>query len=142
MPISGGTPVQLSDRIAVAGPMVSYDGQHVAFQSTGKNGKIVAVNIDDGVESKSDLELAETFDPEYRLAHWIPGQRAVAFVDIRTGVPELWKKQPIAGAPETQLTHFTSGLFSDFSYSPDGKFIAMARGSNKSDAVRFTDTSK
>jgi hypothetical protein len=43
---------------------------------------------------------------------------------------------------ETQLTHFTSGVFWDFRYSPDGKFIAMARGSNKSDAVRFTDSSK
>ena len=122
--------------------MVSDDGQHVAFQSASKNGRIVAVNIEDGVESKSDLELAETFDPSVRLARWIPGQRAVAFADIRTGVPNLWKKQPVAGAPEIQLTHFTSGEFWDFRYSPDGKYIAMARGSFKSDAVRFTDTSK
>ena len=141
-PISGGAAVKVSDRIAVMGPMVSVDGRHVAFQSSSQNGRIVAVNIEDGLESKSDLELAETFDPYVRLARWIPGERAVAFVDIRTGVPNLWKKQPIAGAPETQLTHFTSGMFRDFRYSPDGKFIAMARGSNKSDAVRFTDTSK
>jgi serine/threonine protein kinase len=142
LPISGGAPVQVSDRIAIADPMVSYDGQHVAFQSTGRNGRIVAVNIEGGVESKSDLELAETFDPTARLARWIPGERAVAFVDIRSSVPNLWKKQPMAGAPETQLTHFTSGMFWDFRYSPDGKYIAMARGSNKSDAVRFSDTSK
>ena len=142
LPISGGAPVQVSDRIAIAEPMVSYDGRHVAFQSSGQDGRIVAVNIEDGVESKSDLELAETFDPFMRLARWIPGERAVAFVDIRTGMPNLWKKQPMAGAPETQLTHFTSGVFWDFRYSPDGKFIAMARGSSKSDAVRFTDTSK
>jgi Tol biopolymer transport system component len=142
LPISGGAPVQVSDRIAIAEPMVSYDGQHVAFQSIGKNGRIVAVNIEGGVESKSDLELAETFDPTSRLARWIPGERAVAFVDIRTSVPNLWRKQPMAGAPEKQLTHFTSGMFWDFRYSPDGKYIAMARGSNKSDAVRFTDSSK
>jgi serine/threonine protein kinase/Tol biopolymer transport system component len=142
IPISGGAPVKVSDRIAIMGPMVSVDGQHVAFQSSGKNEKIVAVNIENGVESKSDLELAETFDPSVRLARWIPGERAVAFVDIRTGVPNLWKKQPMPGAPETQLTHFTSDMFWDFRYSPDGKHIAMARGSNKSDAVRFTDTSK
>jgi eukaryotic-like serine/threonine-protein kinase len=142
MPISGGAPVQVSDRVAISEPMISSDGQHIAFQSTGKNGRIVAVNIVDGVESKSDLELAETFEPDNRLARWIPGQVAVAFVDIRTGVQNLWMKQPAAGAPEKQLTHFTSGDFSDFRYSPDGKFIAMARGLNKSDAVRFTDTSK
>jgi serine/threonine protein kinase len=142
LPISGGAPVQVSDRIAIAEPMVSYDGQHVAFQSTGRSGRIVAVNIEGGVVSKSDLELAETFDPYGRLARWMPGERAVAFVDIRTGVPNLWKKQPMPGAPETQLTHFTSGIFWDFRYTPDGKFIAMARGSIKSDAVRFTDTSK
>lgn len=100
------------------------------------------MNMENGVESKSDLELAETFEPERRLARWIPGQAAVAFVDIRTGVQNLWMKQPAAGAPEKQLTHFNSGEIFDFRYSPDGKYIAMARGSNKSDAVRFTDTSK
>jgi Tol biopolymer transport system component len=142
IPISGGKPVQVSDRIALIGPMISSDGQHVAFQSAGQNGRIVAVNIESGVESKTDLELAETFDSTARFARWIPGERAVAFVDIRTGVPNLWTKQPAAGAPEKQLTHFTSGNFFDFRYSPDGKFIAMARGSKKSDAVRFTDTSK
>jgi eukaryotic-like serine/threonine-protein kinase len=142
MPISGGAPVQVSDRVAISEPMISSDGQHIAFQSTGKNERIVAVNIVDGVESKSDLELAETFEPNARLARWIPGQVAVAFVDIRTGVQNLWMKQPAAGAPEKQLTHFTSGGFSDFRYSPDGKLIAMSRGSYKTDAVRFTDTSK
>jgi Tol biopolymer transport system component len=141
MPVSGGAPVQVSDRIALAEPMVSVDGQHLAFQASGENGKIVAVNIEAGVQGKSDLDLAETFDPS-RLARWIPGERAVAFTDIRTGVPNIWVKQPIAGAPEKQLTHFTSGVFWDFRYSPDGKFIAMARGSGKSDAVRFTDTAK
>jgi serine/threonine protein kinase/Tol biopolymer transport system component len=142
IPISGGAPVQVSARTALAGPMVSVDGQHIAFQSSGENGKIVAVNIEGGVQAKSDLELAETFDQGVRLARWIPGERAVAFVDIRTGVPNIWIKQPIAGAPEKQLTHFTSGMFWDFRYSPDGKFIAMARGSRKSDAVRFTNVSK
>jgi eukaryotic-like serine/threonine-protein kinase len=142
MPISGGAAARVSERVAITGPMISADGQHIAFQSTGKNGRIVAVNIVNGVESKSDLELTETFEPQRRLARWIPGQAAVAFVDIRTGVENLWMKQPAAGAPEKQLTHFTSGNFFDFRYSPDGKFIAMARGSNKSDAVRFTDNSK
>ncbi len=140
--ISGGAPVQVSDRMALMGPMVSADGQNIAFQTSGKNGRIVAVNIAGGVESKSDLELAETFDPTSRLARWIPGQRAVAFVDIRTGVPNLWTKQPMAGAPEKQLSHFTFDAIWDFRYSPDGKYIAIVRGSEKTDAVRFSDTSK
>ncbi len=142
MPVSGGAPVQVSDRIAIGEPMISSDGRYVAFQSLGKNGRIVAVNIVAGVESKSDLELSETFEPDFRIARWMPGERAVAFVDIRTGAPNLWMKQPIAGAPEKQLTHFTSGVIWDFRYSPDGKFIAIARGSDQRDAVRFTDTSK
>jgi eukaryotic-like serine/threonine-protein kinase len=142
IPISGGKPVQVSDRLATMGPMISADGQNVAFQSPGKNGRIVAVNIEAGVESKSDLELADTFDPTDRLARWIPGQRAVAFVDIRTGVPNLWIKQPTAGTSEKQLTHFTSDAIWDFRYSLDGKYIAVVRGSEKTDAVRFTDNSK
>ncbi len=142
IPIAGGAAVQVSDRVAIAEPMVSADGEHIAFQSAGKNGRIVAVNIVHGVESKSDLELAETFEPTNRIARWIPGQAAVAFVDIRTGEQNLWTKQPAAGAPEKQLTHFSSGEIFDVRYSLDGKYIAIARGSIKSDAVRFTDTSK
>jgi hypothetical protein len=109
-------------------------GRHIILQSSAENARIAAATL--RLESHGDLELSATFDP-YRLARSIPGERSVAFVDIRTGIPYVGKKQPIGGAPEVQLIHFTSGRCEDFRYSPDGKFIAMARGSNKRGVVRF-----
>ena len=43
-----------------------------------------------------------------------------------------------ADGPAKQLTHFPSGVVWDFAWSPDGKSIAFARGTDQSDAVLFT----
>jgi hypothetical protein len=40
--------------------------------------------------------------------------------------------------PTKQLSHFTSGVIWDYGWSPDGKFIALARRTDQSDAVLFT----
>jgi hypothetical protein len=58
-------------------------------------------------------------------------------VDLRTGTPNLWAI-PLFGGPQTQLTHFSSGVIWACAYSSDGKLIAIARGSRQSDAVLFT----
>ena len=139
IPISGGTPEQVSSRVAVGSPIISYDGKSLLFPSL-KNGKVVGALIESGVEAKSDVVVTETMDPSIHVAHWTPNGQSVVYLDVRTGAPNLWTF-PIYGA-ETQLTHFASGAIWDFSYSPDGKFIAIARGSTQSDAVQFTNSNK
>jgi serine/threonine protein kinase len=53
-------------------------------------------------------------------------------------------KQVIAGRPveleRLQLTNFESGNIFDQRFSPDGKLIAISKGSISSDAVLFIDT--
>jgi Tol biopolymer transport system component len=77
----------------------------------------------------------------YDSAHgvrWTPdGGRSLAAVDIRSGTPNLWSGI-FGDGPANQLTHFTSGVVSDFGWSSDGKYIALARGTDQSDAVLFT----
>jgi hypothetical protein len=62
----------------------------------------------------------------------------IAVVDIRTGVPNLWATSIFRKAPDEQLTHFTSGMILSVAYSPDGKWLAMIRGTQQSDAVLFS----
>jgi hypothetical protein len=66
--------------------------------------------------------------------------RYVAFGDIRTEASNLWAHPAIGSGPEKQITHFTSGVVWNFKDSPDGKLVALSRGTNQSDAVLFTST--
>jgi Tol biopolymer transport system component len=140
MPISGGAPVRVSDRISSAGgPFLSLDGRDVFFPSFDKNGTIVVVMVSavTGAQEGAEIKVWDTF---YESAHglrWTRDGRSLAAVDIRSGTPNLWSG-PIVSAPTKQLTHFTSGAIWDFGWSPDGKYIALARGTDQSDAVLFT----
>jgi serine/threonine protein kinase len=44
-------------------------------------------------------------------------------------------RQPIAGGPPKQITNFSSGLIFGFSWSRDGKQLAIARGNRTSDII-------
>ena len=67
----------------------------------------------------------------------MPDSRSLAVVDLRSGAPNLWAI-PLFGGPQMQLTHFPSGVIWACVYSPEGKSVALARGSRQSDAVLFT----
>jgi Tol biopolymer transport system component len=69
---------------------------------------------------------------------WTPDGRAVAFVDNRDGVGNLWA-QPIAGGAPVKLTHFTAEHIWYFAFSRDGRQIAIARGTSTTDAVLITN---
>lgn len=90
---------------------------------------------------ESELAPKETFDTVVRrAANWMPDNRYVAFGDIRTGTSNLWAQPAIGSGAEKQITHFSSGVVWNFQYSPDGKLVALSRGTNQSDAVLFTNT--
>lgn len=139
MPISGGAPVRVSDRISIGGgPIISLDGRDVAFGSLDKNGTIVGVIVSAGTGAQEGAEIKLADTTYYGAAHarWTPDGRSVVGVDFRSGTPNLWSG-PSFG-PAKQLTHFTSGVVWDFGWSVDGKLIALARGTDQSDAVSFT----
>jgi len=67
------------------------------------------------------------------------GQSIPVMVDVRSGTSNLWALPLLGRGQEKQITHFTTGTIWDFAYSPDGKWIAMARGPMRSDAVMFRE---
>jgi Tol biopolymer transport system component len=78
-----------------------------------------------------------TFDPASRAMYWQPDGRHVVMADIRTGSSNLWALPVLGAGQEKQLTHFTTGIVWSFQYSPDGKWIAMARDPDQNDVVLF-----
>lgn len=46
--------------------------------------------------------------------------------------------QPLDGTAASPVTHFTEGEIFDFRPSPDGKWLAMSRGSISNDVVLIT----
>ena len=135
---SGGTPIRFSDRVAISPPFVSLDGHHVVFATPRKDGSIGATlaSAETGAV-ESEITISPTIDASVRTGCWMPDNRSMAIVDIRTGTPNLWA-YPLSGGGAKQVTHFTSGVIWNCHYSPDGKWIALARGSNLSDVVLFT----
>ena len=138
-PISGGAPVRVSDRISSGVAILSLDGRHVLFGSFDKNGTIVGVMVSavTGAQEGAEIKLGDTLSDSAHGVRWTPDGRSLAAVDIRSGTPNLWSGI-LGKGPAKQLTHFTSGVVWDFGWSSDGKYIALARGTDQSDAVLFS----
>jgi serine/threonine protein kinase/Tol biopolymer transport system component len=136
---NGENATRLSDRISISPPFLSLDGRWITFAGPDKQGAIVATTIstEDGSVHAVD-DVGNTMDPNVRTGAWMPDSRRIAIVDIRTGVPNVWVTSIFKKTPDEQLTHFTSGIILSLAYSPDGKWLAMIRGTQQSDAVLFS----
>jgi len=136
---SGGDPVRVSDDPVLGPPLLTIDGHLLLFAVALPSGAPVAkIAAPDTGAIVGEKTLESTIDAAHRIGAWMPGNGAVAIADVRTGVPNLWAIPFIGGGEEKQLTRFTSGAIFRVAYSPDGKLIAVAHGSEDSDAVLFT----
>ncbi len=122
----------------VIGINLAQDGKHILFASLDyqHNNKLSV-----GQATLDGSAPIAFLDPPPRTAilrdgRWIPGQQALAYVDARSGVPNVWT-YPLNGKPPQQLTHFVSGRIFGIALSPDGSKIAFSRGSINSDVVLF-----
>jgi Tol biopolymer transport system component len=123
-------------------PQVSPDGKLLAYffdDEQTQRPKIGIIKFDGGALVKIiDLPLSAApgsyEDIFYRGWHWSPDGRALVYVNTLGGVSNLWS-QPIAGGAAKQITNFKSDRILTFSYSWDGRQLALARGSRTSDAV-------
>ena len=61
---------------------------------------------------------------------------------IREGQADNLWLQPLNGSPGKQLTSFQSEFISDWSYSDDGKQLALIRGHRQADVVLLRDSGK
>ena len=71
---------------------------------------------------------------EYRGFEWLPDGRALAVIEDRDGVPNVWTL-PLDGSKKQQLTNFKTDRIFSFSWSPDGKSLVVARGPVVSDVI-------
>jgi Tol biopolymer transport system component len=131
MPLEGGTPRQLSPMFATASFDVSPDGASVAFVSV-KDGKAALMIC--GLPACVPREIPTAANFSNAPLHWMPDGRAIAYVDSQTQL-NLWA-QPLDGGPPHLLTHFDDGrTIGNFSWSRDGKNLAVSRVVTTSDIV-------
>jgi eukaryotic-like serine/threonine-protein kinase len=126
MPFAGGQATQVISNSSYLAT-VSPDGRLLAYYDPDN---IVVVPIDGGPPIK-------TFDGNNNKLQWSPDGRALTYLVNRDFVPNLWI-QPLDGEAR-QLTNFTSQGISSYAWSRDGKQIAVARTSFKSDIVLISE---
>jgi serine/threonine protein kinase/Tol biopolymer transport system component len=133
----GGTQIKISDAVA-RGAEVSPDGKLLAYYALDeqtKRKRFVVVRFDDGAPFKTfDLPVTASED----VWRWSPDSRALVYTDTQAGVSNLWRL-PLDGARPAQITDFKSDTIRYFSYSRDGRQLALSRGNITRDAVLISD---
>ncbi|HKP13676.1 MAG TPA: hypothetical protein VJZ91_16265, partial [Blastocatellia bacterium] len=139
-PLEGGPATPLAS-FSARRPIVSPDGRLIAcnFNNEQKGEWEIAVIRVEGGEPIRVLQLPGFYDspspPERPLA-WTPDSRALLYINDEGKASNVWSV-PLGGGPHRQLTHFTEGRIFNFSLSPDGKRLVLARGSTATDIVLF-----
>lgn len=141
VPINGGNPEVIpgtGDFVSAAS--LSPDGKQLAFSSEGGTGGVMVHIISVVAASHSP---AQTITPDPRISAtpaFTPDGKALCYRITENGVANLWI-QPLDGSPGHQVTHFTSGSFKMFRWSPDGHTLGILRTSTQSDIVIFRESS-
>jgi Tol biopolymer transport system component/phage shock protein PspC (stress-responsive transcriptional regulator) len=135
MDLGGGPPAPLSDLLLLGDAIYSPDGMRImAALLDPKTGKIQGCFLpSSGRPSLSCHDAPTTLDP-MGIIGWMPDGRGMAALDNRSGIPNLWTF-PFDGSPGKQLTHFLKSEIHGFDWSPDGKRIALSRGSSEQNVV-------
>ena len=136
IPIEGGEPMPIFEG-SVTCPTVSPDGKTVAFvlRKAKQPNRIALISFEGGEIIKmfdAKLESYPLWDKQN--LQWTPDGRGIYFVAFNNGVSNIWR-QPIDGSPPVQVTHFQEGRIFNFAFSPDGKQLALSRGTFNSDVV-------
>ncbi len=138
--IDGGDAVQLTE------PPLFY---YIFFVSP--DGKQIVCNVNDLSMRKFRVAIlpveggkpTKFFDLPRTVSlpspvQWSADGRALVYMDTRDGVSNLWS-QPLDGGAPKQLTDFKSELIGDFSWSRDGRQLALTRGTVTNDAIMISD---
>jgi Tol biopolymer transport system component len=136
LPIDGGTPTEIANSRSGIFGTISPDGQWVAYgyqDPSSTKPKIAVIAATGGAIAHDFTRPAGTTG----LA-WSPDQKGIQYLLTRNGATNVWE-QPLAGGPPHPVTSFTSGEIFDFSWTPDGKELLLARGEDTSDVVMISN---
>jgi eukaryotic-like serine/threonine-protein kinase len=146
--VDGGAPIDLVAGGDERNPQISPDGRLLAYffnDEQTKRPRLAVINAEGGTPVKtfdlpvSSLGIYETgFSHLYRGFHWSPDGRSLVYINTLSGVSNLWR-QPLDGGKPVQITDFKSDLIYNFAYAPDGRTLALARGSHTRDAVLISE---
>ena len=134
--LKGGKPFEVSNH-PCRGIDISSDGKQIAcvYRSPTHSWKLAIIPFSGGRATKLlDLDAKAVDWP----IGWTPDGQAVAFEAERGGVLNIWV-QPVGGGPARQLPHFISDEVQSFAWSPDGRYLALSRGTDIRDAVMITN---
>ncbi len=142
IPFAGGEPVEIAPHPPTLN-QISPDGRRIlyAYRNPQFGRMEITIMPLEGGQPAHLLHLpsgSSTNSDSYEWAQWSPDGRAVDFIRTENGVSNLWR-QPLRGGALRPLTHFNSDVIFNFAWSPDGKWLALSRGSVTSDAILIRD---
>lgn len=140
--IDGGTAVPLAPRGPFR-PIVSPQDGLIAYLSMENemNAKVQVHFISpDGVLPHKTIELSQSVVEAVSMS-FTPDGKELAYIDSRNGSSNIWTIRIDGKGEAKPLTDFKTDGISNFAWSPDGKRLAIVRGTTISDAV-FINESK
>ncbi len=147
VPVDGGVPLRLFEK-AARSQSVSPDGKLIACLYFGDQRRAVGLRMAvipfEGGPPVKIFDVRLTPFSKWRsfgsldTIRWSPDGRALTYIESQGGVSNIWS-QPLNGSKPVQLTNFKTGRIFNFDWSPDGKWLALARGTITSDVVLIND---
>jgi Tol biopolymer transport system component/DNA-binding winged helix-turn-helix (wHTH) protein len=135
--IDGGEPVRLTKNYSVY-PSVSPDGKVIAcIGKDAQNHRKLLIIPFEGGQPLKEFDFATPHLSAVRL-QWTPDAKNLIYAASRDRMASLYKQSCDGGAPKRMVTLNEDDLF-DFSYSPDGRYLAAVRGGWHFDVVLLTD---
>lgn len=84
---------------------------------------------------KQVLSMAAPEDASFGVPPvWAPDDSGLDYVVTRNGVSNIWR-QPLTGGRPVQITRFSVGRVFSFAWSPNGRWLSLGSGVNRSDVV-------
>jgi tricorn protease len=133
--LDGGESTRLSDSYALF-PSVSPDGKMIACLGRSDSKAVLRILPFGGGPPLKTFDLAAPTFSGNRI-QWTGDGKAVIYGTEVDGVTSLFR-QPLSGGAPTVVMKFDDEL-ADFSYSPDGQSLAVARGGWQHDIVLIRD---